>query len=306
MIEVEVLQAGEVALVAGPLLLGVGVLAAEPGEVPEAGLLDLLHRLLEGAVGEGLVALELDPLDLRLRPVLDDEGDLLPGGPDRLRVDLDVAEGAALLGQHLLDDRRHPPRLGDVVEGVHAQRGLALLELVLDVRGGELLAAAVVHDLDPLPLLHAEDHDLAVGRVLHVQDEVLEEARVPQAAEVVAQPPLVVAVTGLGGDVEEQRLLGDVLVVGHLDARDHGSLLRSLRLLGRGREPERERGQERGYGPQRHGERAPPRSSCQYHSAPSCTPISIGRCGRICPRMKASDSASSMWRWMARRSGRAP
>src|SRR5256885_2312203 len=34
--------------------------------------------------------------------------------------------------------------------------------------------------------------------------------------------------------------------------------------------------------------------------------LPISRWGRMWPRMKASERASSMWRWMARRSGRAP
>src|SRR6185503_8452973 len=55
-----------------------------------------------------------------------------------------------------------------------------------------------------------------------------------------------------------------------------------------------------------HADSAPPRSSCQYQRAASLTPTSMGSDGRICPRMNASERASSMWRWMARRSGRAP
>src|SRR6185436_1514747 len=123
-------------------------------------------------------------------------------------------------------------------------------------------------------------------------------------------PLLVEAVAGLGGDVVEERLLLQELVALHLDALDERRVGRiGLGLLGR---DESSRGQEEDTGeqevrqPEPHAERLPPRPSCQYQSAPFSTPTSMGREARICPRMNASESASSMWRWMARRSGRAP
>ena len=219
-----------------------------------------------------------------------------------------VREGPALRRQHLLDDRLDLARLGLVVEGVDLDLRVPLLELVLDVRGGEVLRAAVVDDLDPLPLRHHEAHELALRAVGRLDPQVVEEARVPQPLEVVAQLALVVRVAGLGLDVEQQRLALQELVPADVDLRHHRHGLARLRLrpgLG-GRQGEEQPGTEDGRSSPLHADNAPPRSPCRYQSPPSSTPTSIGSPLRMLPRMNASDSASSMWRWIARRSGRAP
>ena len=246
-------------------------------------------------------------LDLRLWPVGDHERQLLAGAADVLRLVLDRREGPTLRGEHLLDDRLDLARLRRVVERVELDLRLALLQLVLDVRRREVLRAAVVDDLDPLALGHPERDDLALRPVGDVDLQVLEEPGVPQALEVVAQPPLVVRVARLRLHVEQQRLALQELVPLDLDALDRGRL--ALALL-RPRVRRRER-QEQPRPEQRrprplHADSAPPRSPCVYHSWPSLTPTSIGVSARMRPRMKASDSASSTWRWIARRSGRAP
>ena len=214
----------------------------------------------------------------------------------------------ALLRQHVLDDRLHLAGLGRVEEGVDLEDRLLLLQLVLDVRVGDRLVASEVHDLDALALLDVEDHDLALGPVVHAQDQVLQEARVPEAAEVVLQPPLVVALPRLGRHVEEEGLRLQELVALDRDALHDGRGRRRRRgqLLGRGRHEGGDRQEKGEHQAPGHALRLPPRPSCQYHRPPSSTPISMARCGRIWPRMKASESVSSMCRWMARRSGRAP
>ncbi len=309
-VEVEVLDPPpvppRVLLAPQPLVLGVGRLAPQPGEAEEARLLDLLHLPAQGPVGEDAVAVEDDLVDLRLWPLVDDEGKLLARPPDVLGLVLDRAEGPALLGQHLLDDPLDLAGLLGVVEGVDLDLGVPLLELVLDRAGGELLAAAEVHDLDALPLGHLETHHLAVRAVHRLDLEVVEEAGVPQPAEVVAELPLVVGVPRLRRDVEEERLLLEVLVVEDLDPLDDRRWLRRLRPRHGRRDGQQQPGPEDRRPRPSHADNAPPLSPCWYHSPPSSTPTSIGRPPRICPRMNASDSGSSMWRWIARRSGRAP
>ena len=300
--------AARILLAPEPLLLGVGGLAAEPAQVEEARLLDLLHLPAQRRVREHLVAVEGDLLHLRLGALVDHERQLLAGGADVLRLVLDRGEGTPLGRQHLLDDRLDLARLLGVVEGVDLDLRVALLELVLDRAGGDLLAAAVVDDLDPPALGDDEAHDLAARAVDRLDPQVVEEAGVPQPLEVVAQLALVEGLARLRRDVVLQRLALQELVVQDLDPLDQrrlpGWLLRPRAPRERERaEPE----QDSGHGERPlHDDSVPPRSSCWYHSPPSFTPTSIGRPLLIWPRMNASDSGSSMWRWIARRSGRAP
>ncbi len=70
-----------------------------------------------------------------------------------------------------------------------------------------------------------------VGVSRHVDREVVDEAGVPEAAEVLAQPQLVVAVPGLGRDVEAQRLRGQELVARDLHALDQSGRHLRFRLL---------------------------------------------------------------------------
>jgi len=205
-----------------PLVLGIGALAGEPGEVPEAGLLDLRHGPAELALREGLVPHERDLAHAGAIAVVEDEGNLhAAAAAHGLRLVLHAAERAPLLVEHLLEHRVDASGLRFVEEAVDAQGHLALLELVLDGGTAQRLAPPVVDDLDAPALLDHEAHDLSRRSVLDVEQQVVEEARLPQAAEVLAQAGLVVAVAGLGGDVVEEGVLRDEAIAQDADRRDH-------------------------------------------------------------------------------------
>jgi hypothetical protein len=176
------------------------------------------------------------------------------------------AEGPALLGQHLLDDLLDLARLRRVVERVDLDLGVRLLERVLDVAGGQVLAAPEVHDLDALPLGDLESHHLAARAVHDLDLQVVEEARVPQPLEVLPELALVVGLARLRGDVEEEGLLLEVLVVEDLDPLDDRRRLtrRRARLGARRRRRHRHaqpRPEHRRPRPL-HADSAPPRSPC--------------------------------------------
>ena len=86
-------------------------------------------------------------------------------------------------------------------EGVEADLGVRVLQLLVDLRDLDLLRPDVVDDLDALPLLHVVGDDLAdrpVGElvVADVDPEVVEEIGVPQAVEVVLDGLLARVVVG--------------------------------------------------------------------------------------------------------------
>jgi hypothetical protein len=82
---------------------------------------------------------------------------------------------------------------------VEAQLDVALAELLVDLGAVDLLAALVVDDLDPLPLLHVVGDDLAddavvEGEVVDLDREVLEEVR---AHSVLKSPSMVCSIMSL-------------------------------------------------------------------------------------------------------------
>src|SRR4029078_13032513 len=112
-------------------------------------------------------------------------------------------------------------------------------------------------------------------------------------------------------DVIKQRFGLQELVAKDVDLRHHRRVGRGGGLLavceappaGEQAQGQRQRGAANA---QAHDDSAPLRPSCRYQSAPSLTPTSIGNPLWIWPGMHASESSSLMWRWIARRSGRAP
>src|SRR5581483_5508289 len=178
-----------------PLIGGVGALSGEPGEVPEARFLDLLHRAADLAVFEEVIPGEFDLANPNALAVIDDEGDLhATSAPDGLRLVLHLSKGSPFVLEHVLDHGIDPSCLGLVEERVETQGDLALLELVLDVLRGQGLASPEIDDLDPLALL-------------------VEEARLPESPEVLPEPGLVEAVARLCRDVVEEGVLGDETVL---------------------------------------------------------------------------------------------
>ncbi len=187
-----------------------------------------------------LLPIELDLADLDLRALVHVEGQVnqLRAAGNILDFVRDVGELEALLAQHVAHDPLDLAHEARVDEGVEADLGVRVLQLLVDLRGFDLLRADVVDDLDALPLLHVVGDDLAdrpVGElvVADVDPEVVEEIGVPQPVEVV-QDGLLARVVVVDPLVLRRgaELLLDVIQVG-LRVDDRGV---SLRLEARGDE----------------------------------------------------------------------
>ena len=142
----------------------IGAAPGDPGE-PVLGLV-LLHLLFKRAVAEGLVAVEVEPLDLDLRAFLDVERqmDQLRSAWQLLDCVGDLGVLIALLGHQAADDALDAPDQPGIDERVETDLEVLFLQLVVDLRLLDLLAALVVDDLDALALLHLVDDALARPR----------------------------------------------------------------------------------------------------------------------------------------------
>ena len=168
----------------------VGAVAGDPAD-PGVAPLVLLHLAGQLAVGDRLVALEVDHADLHLGAFGDVERHVhrLARGADRLDLGLHLDVLVALLGVHVADD---PGDLADealIDERVQRDPQVLLLQLVVDLRLLDLLRSDVVDDLDALPLLHVVEDDLADDAiaedvVVGFRRQVVEEVGGDQALEV--------------------------------------------------------------------------------------------------------------------------
>ncbi len=199
--------------VLGELLFLVGPAAGDEAE--EALLFVLLHVLLQGAVGDRLVADEVDVANLHLGAFGYVEGHVheLRPAVDRLDLVLDLGELVTLGRVQLAYDPGDAAKEARIDERVEADRDAFFLQLLVDLVRVDLLVALVVDDLDPLPLLHVVDDDLphhAIGEgvIDDLNAQVVQEVRRPQPLE-----------------VRHHRLLG-------------GLVVRHPSILGRGAAPE--------------------------------------------------------------------
>ena len=132
------------------------------------------------------------------------------------------------LGRHeAAHDAFDLPDLSRIDERVETDEDVLFLQLLLDLGLIQLLAAGVVDDLDPLPLLQlVEDalahHAVVVGGVEHFDGQVVEEVGGPQPLEVLEQAGLGLLVVRHPHAVRGPADLGlDVIEVGpRLDHRD--------------------------------------------------------------------------------------
>ena len=158
-------------------------------ELPALGV--VLQLPFQRAVAHRLVAGEVDAADLDLRPFVQVEGDvhqLRPAG-NLLDLGRHLRELEALLAQHVADDARHLANEAGIDEGVEPDLRVRVLQLLVDLRRLDGLAADVIDDLDALPLLHVVGDDLAdraVGELVvgRLDEQVVEEVRVPETVEV--------------------------------------------------------------------------------------------------------------------------
>ena len=197
-----------------------------------AAFLGVLQLTLQGGVADRLVADEVERANLDLRPFVhvEREVDQLGAAGDFLDLGRDFGELEALLTQHVADDAGDLADQAGIDEGVEADLGVGVLQLLVDLRRLDLLGADVVDDLDALPLLHVVGHDLAdraVGElvVADVDEQVIEEVRVPQPVEVLEDDLLAVVVPGNPHALRRQAGLQlDVIEVG-LGLDDRGVAL---------------------------------------------------------------------------------
>ncbi len=160
--------------------------------IPGHALLVFFHLALQLAVADLLVADEIDAPDLDVGALLQLERQVNELRPARHLGDLvgDVAELKPFLAEHVADDSFDLADQAGIDERVEADFGVGFLQLLVDLRGLDLLRADVVHDLDPLALLHVVGDDLAEGAVGKLvvggfNPQVVEEVGVPQPVEVV-------------------------------------------------------------------------------------------------------------------------
>ena len=221
-------------------------------EPPPVRLLRLGERVAELRLAEDRVAGEPDRLDLDLVAFVDEEddaalkvGDVLDRGVDR--------RGAESLGLVRLEKNRLGFR--DVAQRdgrADADLGLAFLELVLELRGRELLVAPELEVRDGGPFHDDRDEHDARGRRFLFERHVLEQPGVPELAEVPLDQVVVVGVARFDAEVEADGLGRRGLPAAHEDLHD----LRPVGGGGRGLGGERHRrlrhrARERRIGPRR-------------------------------------------------------
>jgi hypothetical protein len=172
----------------------------------------VLHLACELAVGDRLVAQEVDVLDADLRTFRDVEREVdgLRVGAHRLDLGLDGRVLVALVAVHSAHDRRDVIHEARVDERVEVDLQVLLLQLLFDLRLLDFLRSDVVDDLDALPFFHVVDDQLAdhavrEAVVLDVDDEVVEEVRRIQPLEV-ADRRLLGLVVPRNPDVSDGRL----------------------------------------------------------------------------------------------------
>ena len=165
--------------------------AADEGQEPL--LLVLFHLALERARANRLVAEEGNSPDLDLRALVDMEGQVHELGPTGHLLDLvgHLRVLKAFFLHHLAHDRFDLLHEAGIDERVEADLRHHFLQLLVDLRGLELLRTDVVDDLHALPLLHVVSDHLADDAVRErvvgdLNPEVVQEVRVPQAPEVFA------------------------------------------------------------------------------------------------------------------------
>src|SRR4029453_995403 len=161
----------------------------DPGE-PVFRLV-LLHLLFKRAVAEGLVAVEVEPLDLDLGALLDVERqmDQFRSAWQLFDCVSDLGILIALFGHQATDDALDAPDQPGIDERVETNLEVLFLQLVVDLRLLDLLAALVVDDLDALALLHLvddalPDHAVGIGIVDDFDRQILEEVGGPETLEV--------------------------------------------------------------------------------------------------------------------------
>ncbi len=168
-----------------------------------AAFFGVLQLTLQGGVADRLVTDEVERANLDLRPLVhvEREVDQFGAAGDFLDLGRDFGELEALLTQHVADDAGDLADQAGIDEGVEADLGVGVLQLLVDLGRLDLLGADVVDDLDALPLLHVVGHDLAdraVGElvVADVDEQVVEEVGVPEPVEVLEDDLLAVVVPG--------------------------------------------------------------------------------------------------------------
>jgi len=103
-------------------------------------------------------------LRILTRPLVHVERDVDQFGPPGTSL-MSVRDGGELESpspQHVADDALDLAHQGGVDEGVEADLGVGVLQLLVDLRHFNLLGADVVDDLDALPLLHVVRDDLPI------------------------------------------------------------------------------------------------------------------------------------------------
>jgi hypothetical protein len=142
-------------------------------------------------VREDAVAQELHVADGHPGPFGNGERHIHPlrRALDRRNHGFDLGELIAFECIQLADGTGDAAQLSGVDEGIDAHRQIPLLELVVDRGTGDAGGALVVDNLDALAFFHIEDDELsddavAESIVSNVNREVVQEAGVPQPAEV--------------------------------------------------------------------------------------------------------------------------